>query len=194
LTPQDTNSVLNNSSLRLVFLFCGYFLSACSTTGKVASFTPSAAEANQAIVYIYRPNQMANALYSPGLLVNDEFKFYLKNALNSRLSLEPGRYVFAFQNEKKYSELTPLTLNLKAGSTVFIRVASSLKINNNAQYEPYARNFMLSQIDASQAIKEITECCIISDKKLKPEQKEKAAKNNTGDGFSVDKTQNPFSH
>ena len=192
--PQDTNSVLNNLPLRLLFLFCGFFLSACSTTSNVASFTPQAAEADLATVYIYRPNQMANALYSPGLLVNDEFKLYLKNSLNSRLSLEPGEYVFAFQNEKKYSELTPLTLTLKAGSVVFIRVDTSLRIGDNTQYEPYARNFMLSLVDESPAIKEIAECCIISGKKSDPEQKEKAADNNSGESFSVDKTQNPFSH
>lgn len=185
---------MNNSSLRLLFLFCGFFLSACSSTGNLASFTPQVAKAGQAVVYVYRPNQMANALYSPGLLVNDEFKFYLKNAQNSRLSLEPGEYVFAFQNEKKYSKLTPLTLNLKAGSVVFIRVDTSLRIGDNAQYEPYARKFTLSQIDKSQAVKEIAECCIISDETLNAKQKEKTPDTNTGESFSVDKTQNPFSH
>lgn len=193
MTPQDINSVLNNTSLKLVFLFCGFFLSACNTNSNIASFTPQASDTEQATVYIYRPNQIANALYSPGLLVNDEFKLYLKNALNTRLSLEPGRYVFAFQNEKKYSGLTPLTLDLKVGSTVYIRAGSSLKISDSSQYEPYIRNFTLTQIDESLAVKEIAKCCIISGKSLKLEQKKKTLENKAGDGFSVDKTQNPFS-
>ncbi len=135
---------------------------------------------------------MANSLYSPGLLINEEFKFYTKTGLSSRVSLQPGEYVFEFQNEKKYSELTPLSLILKAGAVYFIRVDTSLDITDSTHYEPYVRNFTLSPVEESLAIKEIAECCINTRKKSK--KKEKAKKNNSTDSFSVDKTQNPFSH
>ncbi len=137
---------------------------------------------------------MANSLYSPGLLINDEFKLYTKNGLNSRISLKPGEYVFAFQNEKKYSELSPLSLILKAGSVYFVRIDTSLKISDSAHYEPYARNFTLLQIDESQATREIAECCMNTAKKSNHEQQKKPSKNNSSNSFSVDKTQNPFSH
>lgn len=189
---QDTNSVLNNRYLTILFSLCGLYLSACSTTSNVATFTPVAAEADKAAVYIYRPTEMANALYSPGLNVNDEFKLYAKNGVSSRLSLMPGETIFEFQSEKKYSELTPLSLNLKAGATYFIRVNTSLKVKNSTAYEAYARSFKLSRVDELQAIKEIAECC--TDNNSTDKDEEKHTEKKTSDGFSVDKTQNPFSH
>jgi len=136
---------------------------------------------------------MTNSFYSPGLLINGEFKLYTKNAMNSRLSLVPGEYQFEFQNENKYSELTPLSLILKNGANYFIRVNTSLKINNGTSYEPYTRSFTLTRVDEQQAVKEITECCIHNSK---PPNKEKTKPNEKtpNKGFTVDKTQNPFSH
>ncbi len=193
-TLQDTNSVLNNISSTVISLLCWFFLTACSTTNEIKTFTPSAAEPDEAIVYIYRPSEMANALYSPSLSINDEFKLYAKNSVSSRLSLAPGEYRFEFQPEKKYSDLTPLTLHLDAGTLYFVRVSSSLNINKMTTYEPYVRSFKLILMNEQQAIKEIAECCTSSNKKTADETKTDPTKNNTGDGFSVDKTQNPFSH
>ena len=190
---QDINSVLNNRYLIIFFSLCGLYLSACSTTSSDVTFSPVAAETDKAAVYIYRPTEMANALYSPGLNINDEFKLYAKNGISSRLSLLPGETIFEFQAEKKYSELTPLSLNLKAGETYFIRVNTSLKVKSSTAYEAYARSFKLTRVDQKQAIKEIAECCT-DNKKSTDEDEEKHTEKKTPDGFSVDKTQNPFSH
>ena len=173
-------------------MLCGYLLSACATKN-VTTFTPAAANADQAVVYIYRPTEMANALYSPGLNINGEFKLYTKNSVSSRLSLTPGEYLFEFQAEKKYSELTPLTLNLEPGTNYFIRVSSSLKVKNSTTYQPYARSFRLTSVDEQQAVKEIAECCL-DNNKVTDEADMKSTDMKTTDGFSVDKTQNPFSH
>ena len=191
---QDINLALNNISLTTIFTLCWFFLSACSTTGDIATFTPAAAEADQTVVYIYRPTEMANALYSPGLNINGEFKLYTKNGVNSRLPLTPGEHIFEFQAEKKYSELTPLSLNLKAGATYFIRVSTSLKVKNTTGYEPYARSFKLTRVDEQQAVKEITECCNDNNKTATNKAEMSSTEKESGDGFSVDKTQNPFSH
>lgn len=183
---------MNNKSLTIIFILGVLFLSAC-TTGGVATFTPQAAKGDQAVVYIYRPTEMANAFYSPGLNINGEFKFYAKNSVSSRLSLDPGEYLFEFQAEKKYSELTPLSLNLKKGTNYFIRISSSLKVKNSTAYEPYARSFKLTRVDEQQAVKEIAECCIDTNKSTDKAEIKSTEKTST-DGFSVDKTQNPFSH
>lgn len=155
---------------------------------------PVAAETEQAIVYIYRPTEMANALYSPGLNVNGEFKLYAKNGVNSRISLTPGETTFEFQAEKKYSSLEPLSLNLESNTNYFIRVSSSLKVKNSTAYEPYARSFKLTKVDEQQAVKEISECCIDNNKKLSDPTEIKSNDESNSEGFSVDKTQNPFSH
>lgn len=190
---QDTNSVLNNRYLTIFISFCGLYLSACSTTSNVATFSPVAAETDKVAVYVYRSTEMANALYSPGLNINDEFKLYAKNGVSSRLSLMPGETIFEFQAEKKYSELTPLSLNLKAGATYFIRVNTSLKVKSSTAYEPYERSFKLTLVTEQQAIKEISECCT-DNSKTTDKDEEKRTREKTTDEFSVDKTQNPFSH
>ena len=192
--PQDTNSVLNKFSSNLVLLLCAFFLSSCSSTKNVTAFTPPAVNSDQAVVYIYRPNTMANAMYSPGLTIDGEFRLYVKNATSTRLPLAPGKHVFEFQNDKNYSELKPLSLIYKAGSVYFIRVATSLKINNATSYEPYQRSFRLEVIDESLAVKEISKCCMHSNKKPDHDKKHKATGKENSEGFSVDKTQNPFSH
>ncbi len=191
---QDTNLVLNKFFSTLIFLFCGIFLSACAAPKKVPAFSPLLAKADQAIVYIYRPNKMTNAMYSPGLTIDGEFKLYVKNGINSQLVLAPGEHLFAFQNDNDYSELKPLSLIYKAGSTYFIRVDTSLKINHKTTYEPYLRSFHLTAIDEAQAVKEIAECCMNNNTETANKKTLTPSKKKAGNGFSVDKTQNPFSH
>ncbi len=190
----DTNLVLNNFSSTIVFILCGFFLSACSTTKEVASFVPQAAQADQTTVYIYRPNEMSNAMYSPGLTIDGEFKLYVKNGVSSRLTLSPGEHLFEFQNDNNYSELRPLSLIYKAGFIYFIRVDTSLKINDSTSYKPYARNFRFVPIDEPQAIREIVACCMDDNKRFTSKDKATTTEKRNADGFSVDKTQNPFSH
>jgi len=185
---------LNNIPLTILLTLCWFYLSACSTTSNVATFTPLAANADQAVVYIYRPTGMSNALYSPGLNIDGEFKLYAKNGVSSRLSLTPGEHLFEFQADKKYSELTPLSLTLDAGAIYFIRVTTSLKVKIAAAYEPYMRSFKLTQVDEQQAVKEIASCCIDNSKISTDKTEIKSPEKKSGDGFSVDKTQNPFSH
>ncbi len=191
---QDTNSVLNKFFSALLLLLCGVFLSACASPKKDPVFNPPQAKTDQAIVYIYRPNKMTNAMYSPGLTIDGEFRLYVKNGMNSQLRLTPGEHLFAFQNDRDYSELKPLSLIYKPGSNYFIRVDPSLKINHKTTYEPYLRSFHLTAIDQAQAVKEITECCMNNSTENTNRKTFTPDKKKTGDGFSVDKTQNPFSH
>ena len=173
------------------YLLC---LSACSTTNTAQTFTPADAKADQSVVYIYRPTEMSNALYSPGLKVDADFKLYLKNGVNSRLSLSPGDHIFEFQDEKKYTDLSPLSLNLKSGTISYIRVNTTLKVNNTVGYEPYTRSFKLTRVDDKFAIKEISDCCLTNDNQATKKDEPLSSDSESSDGFSVDKTQNPFSH
>lgn len=180
--------------LKTILLLCLLCLSACSTTNHLSNFTPTAAKTDQAVVYIYRPAEMSNALYSPALNVDGDFKLYIKNGVSTRLSLTPGNHTFEFQKEKIYSDLAPLTLQLKAGTISYIRVATSLKVTNTASYEPYVRSFNLSQVDEPLALKQIADCCVTNDNKSTNNGELRESDSDSGDGFSVDKTQNPFSH
>jgi len=167
---------------------------ACSTNSGTATFTPATAKPDQAVIYIYRPSVMGNALYSPGINVDGEFKLYAKNGINSHLSLTPGEHIFEFQADKNYTELLPVTLSLDAGSTAYLRVSTSLKIESSVGYEPYARSFTLTHVDEVTAVKEIAECCTAKPEQSQEKNETNHAEESAGDGFSVDKTQNPFSH
>ena len=175
----------------LIYLF---FLAACSTTNNATLFTPQIAADNQAVVYIYRPSAISNAIYSPDLYINKELKLSIKNGINARLILLPGDYKFQLEPDKNYSGITSFSLNLRAGSTTFIRVDTSLKIKSALTYEPYQRSFNLTRVDEQRAKKEIAECCMVENRKSKTSQETTTVKKQTEDGFSVDKTQNPFSH
>jgi len=171
-----------------------FFLTACSTTNNATIFIPQIAADNQAVVYIYRPFSTSNAMYSPDLYINDELKLSIKNGKNARFTQAPGHYKFKLEPDKNYSGVTSFSLNLSPGSTYFIRVDTSLKIKSALTYAPYQRSFNLTKVDQQLAVKEIAECCMATNSKSNTDKHAETVKTQTEEGFSVDKTQNPFSH
>ena len=135
---------------------------------------------------------MANAIYSPEFYINGEMKFNLKAGKKYLITLLPNEYNFEIEPDKKYTGTTRLTLTLKANELYYLRLDTSLKIKNALTYENYQRSFNLIDIDDAQAIKEITQCCYqdITDKN----KSELKLERHSSDGFSTDKTHNPFSH
>jgi len=146
------------------------------------------------MVYIYRPPVISNALYSPSINIDGKFKLYARNGSNTLLLLNPGEHTFEFQAEKKYAELSPVILSLDAGSRTFLRVETSLQIENSTEYKPYARTFTFTRVTEQAALKEIAECCLAKPEKLQDGKVTIHIDKSDDDGFSVDKTQNPFSH
>ncbi len=185
---------MNKIRVLNILLIHLFVLTACSTTDNVKLFTPQIAADNQAVVYIYRPFVTANMMYSPDLYINDEFKLSIKNGKKTPLLLAPGEYKFELEADKNDSALSRFSLNLSAGSTSFIRVDTSLKIKSALTYEPYQRSFKLTKVDQELAVKEITECCMTANIKSNTDQQTNIEKKQNEQGFSVDKTQNPFSH
>jgi hypothetical protein len=185
---------LNSLLLNVFLTFCAIFISACSAAENTKTFIPETADADLAIVYLYRPVVMSNAIYSPGLYVNGELKLSIKNGQSARLTLAPGEVTFEIEPDKNYPGLTRLTLDLTAGSSYFIRVDSTLKIEHAASYEPYRRSFNLTRIDDEFAIRQIAACCVDEESKTNTVPDSPSTTINTDDGFSVNKTQNPFAH
>ena len=179
--------------LKITLIIGVFYLPACSTTISSATFSPVTAEEGQALVYIYRPSVMHNAMYSPDLYINDKLKFPVKNGNNVGFSLNPGEYKFEVAPDKNYSGRTALSVNVIAGASYFIRVDTSLKIVSSTNYEPYNRSFSLIKVEQEMAVKEIAQCCTTTNNKAAVKLEE-LIKKESNEGFSVDKTQNPFSH
>jgi len=139
---------------------------------------------------------MTNAVYSPDLLVNGEVKFSLKTGNKYLLSLSPGNTTFEIEPDKNYSGITQLKLPLKLNQRYYLRIDTTLKINNSVSYEAYQRGFSLVEVDEKSALIEIAECCSQKIKNIskRTEVDSTLNKKDSGDSFSVDKTQNPFSH
>jgi len=136
-------------------------------------------------------------MYSPELYIDDEYRAPIKSGESYHFTLSPGDYSFRLKHEDiTGNELT--TEKLSAGSVYYYRVTTSLKLQDSAQYQPYQRQFTIMAMDAPQAGLEISECCL-KDKPAKEAADDgdtETAEDNKGadSGFSVDKTQNPFSH
>lgn len=167
-------------------------LSACGTTGQ-GKFTPIEVNDDQSVLYIYRPSSVSNAIYSPDIFINGEVWLSIKNAKSRHLTLNPGQYRIEIEPDKKYAGTTSISHNLDAGKIVYLHVDTKLEIKNSVKYEPYQRSFSLIEIEAPLAITQIAECCADgSTKKTSGEQE--TGPEDKKDKFSVDKTQNPFSH
>ena len=175
-------------------------LTACSTQQTTDIFIPALAPADQAAVYLYRPLSTTNAFYSPDMYINDEFRYSIKSGKKTRLLLDAGDTVFEIEPDKKYAGVTRISTTLNPGDTYYLRIDTSLKIKNTVGYEPYERGFNLVEVADQQAIEEISQCChSASGSKTgddgQTDSKPSADETGKSDtGFSVDKTQNPFSH
>lgn len=108
--------------------------------------------------------------------------------------LAPGQTLFEIDPDKNYSGQTELPLVLEAGNLYFIRVDTSLKIRSATSYEPYQRSFDLKSIDEKSAISQIEQCCLLHKANANEDSSISEKETSSDDGFSVDKTQNPFSH
>lgn len=157
------------------------------------TFTPLAAEPDTASVYVYRTLSMSNAFYSPDLYVNNEFKLSIKNSNKTRMLLKPGKTIFNLAADAHYTDSSQIELELVAGKTYYLRVSTQLKIANSSDYQPYQRSFNIKTVTDKIAQNEISDCCTSkNDSITMPEIT--TTEPGGSESFSVDKTQNPFSH
>jgi len=180
-----------NKFKRYLFVFlCSAALTACSNTKTSAVFTPEHSSDTETIVYIYRPGKMANAMYSPDLYINNEYRAPIKNGSYYHFTLTPGQYSFRLEGKDKISGNRLDKKILLADTVYYYRVNSTLMLNASSSYQPYQRGFTLLPVETISAENQIAECCLNKD--LSTMVKENSSGSNSS--FSVDKTQNPFSH
>ncbi len=177
------------------FMFIVFiYTTACSTLYDNSQFTPKPVSDSSATVYLYRASSVSNAVYSPELLVNDEYKLSIKNRQHSSMTLPPGKTVFEIEPNKNYSGITQLSLTLSAGRSYYIRVDTTLKLDTSVNYKPYQRSFNLIVVEESQAVTQIENCCLSVKKASAKQETLPETGKQSGETFSIDKTQNPFAH
>lgn len=169
-------------------------VTSCASYDGYQTFHPQTDDPQQAALYIYRPPAMQNAIYAPDLYIDDELKLAVKNGSKARLTVAPGKHHIVLDADNNQSRQNHLSLDLAPATTHYLRVTTSLKIKNATSYEPYQRNYILQEVDSAQAIDEIAACCNDQHTNTKKAGAAEPQEQITNDGFSVDKTQNPFSH
>ncbi len=194
--PPATSYVLNKLSLLLpVFLLPA--LIACSTSPR-GEFRPLPVESGKASVYVYRPKHFSNALYAPELFINDAFRLQIKNGRMLHFSLPAGETRFELKSDYSTAGNSRLGLDLQPAKTYFIRIDTSLALDDGAGYKPYRRGFILLEVPAQKAYGEIAECCQPSgsagDKALAGPENGEATQKPAGSRFSTEKTSNLFTH
>lgn len=109
----------------------------------------------QAIVYIYRPESMANIFISPVLMIDGIEKFPVKNDRYSYIQLPPGKYELQLKLDDRYQGVKNLALAVESGGRYFVKVESGLKFKKHKAYE---RAFSLFHIQHEIAASEIRQC------------------------------------
>ena len=155
------------------------------------------AKNNGSVVYVYRPTKIANVMLTPDLSIAGVEKIAMANGVYKKIYMSPGVYAVRLQEIEGSTESVEHELKVTRGQVYYLRVDASMKLDTGAQgYQPYKRKFELKNVPSKQAKKEIVHCKDMDAvKKRKPVAR---SENGNADGddasFSVDKTQNPFSH
>lgn len=181
-----------------------YFIlvAGCSSYGNSMppeqSFTADTIASNDlAAVYIYRPSTITNTLYKTELIVDNLPPVSINQDQLYRKELAVGTHLFKLHTDNTIHIDHALKLEVLAGKTYYLRIDTTINIKQETSYKPYARSFDLQQVDDRIAINEIRTCCDSRQEQPKVVQGKSGNHHNRvkeKDGFSVDKTSNPFSH
>ena len=147
------------------------------------------------VVYVYRPSKIANVMLTPDLSIPGVKKIAMANGVYKRVYLSSGVYAVRLHEIKGNTEAVEYELVMKKGKVSYLRVDASMKFEAGQSYQPYQRKFKLTNVTAKQAKLELAKCKDIDtldNKKLVTTSEDGSASENS-EGFSVKKTQNPFS-
>lgn len=149
----------------------------------------------RSVVYVYRPAKVANIMLTPDINIAGVNTIAMANGTYKKVYLSPGIYAVRLQPIEGSTEAVEYDLEVGKAKVHFLRVDALMSINAGQQgYQPYQRRFELVDVPARQAIKEIDDCTdldVVEKKKAAIKSERESADDG---GFSVDKTQNPFSH
>ncbi|MDH5710109.1 MAG: DUF2846 domain-containing protein [Gammaproteobacteria bacterium] len=197
--------MFNWKNFLLLMLVAG-FIAACNSSKNISvpvepqsSSGKGVADNNvvdkRSVVYVYRPAKVANIMLTPDINIAGVSTIAMANGMYKKVYLPPGIYAVRLQPIEGSTEAFEYDLEVDKGKVHYLRVDALISLNAGQQgYQPYQRRFELVDVPARQAIKEIADC-----KDLDTVEKKKSAinsgrENADNGGFSVDKTQNPFSH
>ena len=172
---------------QIVLLSAVLLVTACSN--KASTFVPAAQDADRgSIVYIYRPSSSTNFMMSPKVVIDDNEKFKIGSGDYRYVYLQGGRHTLGLNPTDQYITDAALELNVETDKSYYLRVKTSLK------FEPETMNtrkFWIELVTEKQALEEIGDTGYAGP--IQQTMADPAEEAGTSDGFSVDKTRDPFS-
>ena len=184
---------MNHSKRRLlivrqiVLLSAVLLTTACSN--KASTFVPAPQDADKdSIVYIYRPSSSTNFMMSPKVVIDGNEKFNIGSGDYRYVYLQPGRHTLGLNPTDQYMTDAALELTVETGGSYYLRVKTSLKFEPDSMN---TRRFWFEQVTEKQALGEIGDTGYAGP--IQQPVADPAEEAGTGDGFSVDKTRDPFS-
>jgi hypothetical protein len=171
---------------QIVLLSAVLLVTACSN--KASTFVPAPEDADKgSIVYIYRPSSTTNFMMSPKVVIDGNEKFSIGSGDYRYVYLQGGRHTVGLNPTDQYITDAALELNVETDKSYYLRVKTLLKFEPDKMN---TRKFWIEQVTEKQALGEIgdTEYSGPAQQSM-DDQTEEAG---TGEGFSVDKTQDPF--
>ena len=178
-------------------------LTACANSHSYTPFTPAPVADGESIIFVYRPQKMANAIHTPELIIDGEARGGIRNGEKYQFHVTPGSHEIALDPAEEYAANTSVGLATEAGTAYYLRVDTTLELDQGTgSYSPYIRSFDLFPITRDVAVEQISECCMKASKSAANARAGEATGDEEKDppatevqqGFSSDKTGNPFGH
>ncbi len=164
-------------------------LAAAACSNREATFVAAPQVADKgAVVYIYRPSSSTNFMLTPAVVVDGNEQFKLASGDYRYIYLNYGTHTIGLNPTDQYLTDAAISINIEAGKNYFLRVNTSLK------FEPEqmnTRKFWIDEVAEGDALAEIAQTDY-SGPRLEQQPATQTGAGNTDDGFSVDKTQDPF--
>jgi hypothetical protein len=172
-----------------VFSLLLLVIAAAACANREATFVAAPQNADKgSVVYIYRPSSSTNFMMSPAIVVDDNEKFRLASGDYRYIYLNSGNHSIGLNPTDQYLTDAAISINIEAGKSYYLRVSTSLK------FEPEqmnTRKFWIDPVAESEALPEIAKTDYSGPRLEQPPASQNGAVK-TGEGFSVDKTQDPF--
>ena len=170
----------------LFFIFVLLSASACSNRASTFVAAPEDADRGS-VVYIYRPSSTANFMMSPKVIIDGNEKFQIGSGDYRYVYLQPGDHMVGLNPTDQYFTDPAISLHVQSGKNYYLRVSTSLKFETDKMN---TRRFWMEVVDETDALSEIADTGYAGPKNQTADRE--AERDQGGDQFTVDKTQDPF--
>ena len=177
-------SILLNRSVLLVAVL---LMTACSNKDSVFVAAPQDSEKGS-VVYIYRPTSTTNFMYSPRVVIDGNEQFKIGNGDYSYVYLQSGAHTVGLNPTDQYITEPPVSIDVDPGKSYYLRVKTLLKFEPDKMN---TRKFWIDVVDEQEALSEIVKTEYDGPKSGQSSAGQADEMDNS-EGFSVDKTQDPF--